>query len=71
LLLSASILKMTSNSTQNALLESLESLRPKLLQFALLQLRDRTHAEDAVQETMLAVLENLSNLMDCHRYAPM
>ena len=31
--------------------------RPHLLKFALLQLRNRTQAEDAVQETLLAALE--------------
>ena len=37
--------------------EELESLRPYLLRYALLQLRDRDSAEDVVQETMLAALE--------------
>lgn len=31
--------------------------RPRLIKFALLQLRNRAHAEDAVQETLLAALE--------------
>jgi RNA polymerase sigma-70 factor, ECF subfamily len=35
----------------------LEKHRPQLLRFALLQLRDRTAAEDAVQETLLAALQ--------------
>ncbi len=35
----------------------LESIRPALLRFALLQLRNRELAEDAVQEALLAVLE--------------
>src|SRR5687767_5313379 len=34
----------------------LEALRPYLLRFALLQLRDAAAAEDAVQETLLAAL---------------
>ena len=38
--------------------EELESLRPYLLRYALLQLRDRDSAEDVVQETMLAALES-------------
>jgi RNA polymerase sigma-70 factor, ECF subfamily len=37
--------------------EELEALRPYLLRYALLQLRDRDSAEDVVQETMLAALE--------------
>ncbi len=37
--------------------EDLEQLRPYLLRYALLQLRDRESAEDVVQETLLAVLE--------------
>ena len=37
--------------------EELEQLRPYLLRYALLQLRDRDSAEDVVQETMLAALE--------------
>lgn len=37
--------------------EQLESMRPALLRFALLQLRNPTLAEDAVQEALLAVLE--------------
>lgn len=35
----------------------LEIMRPLLLCFALLQLRNKTTAEDAVQETLLAILE--------------
>lgn len=35
----------------------LESLRPALLRFALLQLRDQALAEDVVQDTLIAVLE--------------
>ena len=35
----------------------LEQFRPYLLRYALLQLRDRDAAEDAVQETLLAALE--------------
>jgi RNA polymerase sigma-70 factor (ECF subfamily) len=37
--------------------EDLEQFRPYLLRYALLQLRDRDGAEDAVQETLLAALE--------------
>ncbi len=37
--------------------EELEQLRPYLLRYALLQLRDRDNAEDVVQETILAALE--------------
>jgi RNA polymerase sigma-70 factor (ECF subfamily) len=37
--------------------EELEALRPYLLRYALLQLRDRDSAEDVVQETILAALE--------------
>ena len=35
----------------------LERHRPYLMRFALLQLRDRTAAEDAVQETLLAAIQ--------------
>src|SRR5262252_367391 len=35
----------------------LEQHRPYLLRFALLQLRDRSAAEDAVQETLLAAIQ--------------
>jgi len=38
----------------------LEQHRPYLLRFALLQLRDRSAAEDAVQETLLAALQGAS-----------
>lgn len=37
--------------------EQLESMRPALLRFALLQLRSPELAEDAVQEALLAILE--------------
>lgn len=37
--------------------QQLEIMRPALLRFAMLQLRNSTYAEDAVQETLLAVLE--------------
>jgi RNA polymerase sigma-70 factor (ECF subfamily) len=37
----------------------LAGLRPQLLNYAMLQLRDRARAEDAVQETLLAALEGL------------
>jgi len=35
----------------------LETMRPVLLRFAMLQLRNESSADDAVQETLLAVLE--------------
>jgi len=38
----------------------LEQHRPYLLRFALLQLRDRTAAEDAVQDTLLAAIQGAS-----------
>lgn len=38
----------------------LEKQRPYLLRFALLQLRDRSAAEDAVQETLLAAIQGAS-----------
>jgi RNA polymerase sigma-70 factor, ECF subfamily len=38
----------------------LEQHRPYLLKFALLQLRDRTAAEDAVQDTLLAAIQGAS-----------
>lgn len=39
----------------------LDAMRPALLRFALLQLRDRTLAEDAVQDALVAVLEKPDN----------
>ncbi len=44
-------------STLNELHLQLEEMRPALRRFALLQLRNETHADDAVQETLLAILE--------------
>lgn len=41
----------------NALAPQLEGLRPQLLKFAQLQLRNAAWAEDAVSETLLAALE--------------
>src|SRR5262252_3250916 len=38
----------------------LERHRPYLLRFALLQLRDKSAAEDAVQETLLAAIQGAS-----------
>jgi RNA polymerase sigma-70 factor (ECF subfamily) len=38
---------------------SLGTFRPQLLRFALRRLDNRAHAEDAVQETLLAALEGL------------
>jgi len=40
-----------------ALHQQLEALRPALLRFAMLQLRNEALAEDAVQDTLIAVLE--------------
>ena len=39
---------------------SLKQLRPRLLRFARLQLRNDAAAEDAVQEAMLAAVENIA-----------
>ena len=50
---------MSPESSAPAPLE-LERHRPYLLRFALLQLRDRTAAEDAVQDTLLAALQGAS-----------
>ena len=44
-------------STPSAL--ELERHRPHLMRFALLQLRDRSSAEDAVQETLLAAFQGM------------
>jgi RNA polymerase sigma-70 factor (ECF subfamily) len=43
--------------TETTLEQSLQDIRPTLLRFALLQLRDEAAAEDAVQETLLAALQ--------------
>lgn len=41
--------------------QDLQKLRPTLLRFAMLQLRDEAAAEDVVQETLLAALEGKSS----------
>lgn len=41
--------------------QELQDMRPALHRFALLQLRNAVHADDAVQETLLAVLEKPDN----------
>jgi RNA polymerase sigma-70 factor (ECF subfamily) len=40
-------------------IQELGRLRPQLMKFAMLRLRDRDLAEDAVQETLLAALEGI------------
>jgi RNA polymerase sigma-70 factor (ECF subfamily) len=47
------------SNEKNIALE-LEQTRPYLMRFAMLQLRNETAAEDAVQETMLAALQGAS-----------
>lgn len=47
---------MATPPSASSLLE-LEGHRPYLMRFALLQLRDRSAAEDAVQETLLAAIQ--------------
>jgi RNA polymerase sigma-70 factor (ECF subfamily) len=42
-------------------LESLGKLRPQLVRFARSRLRNPAHAEDAVQETLLAAVENIGS----------
>lgn len=44
-------------TTPSTLHRELESLRPALVRFALLQLRNDSMAEDVVQDTLIAVLE--------------
>lgn len=44
-------------STDDSLHRQLEAMRPQLLRFAQLQLRDAALAEDAVQDALIAVLE--------------
>jgi RNA polymerase sigma-70 factor (ECF subfamily) len=53
------------------LFAELENLRPALLRFAFLQLRQQSAAEDAVQETLLAVLENRMRFRAIPACAPM
>lgn len=48
---------MTSLSSSSDLHRQLETLRPVLLRFALLQLRNESQAEDVVQDALIAVLE--------------
>lgn len=47
----------SSSAAPTDLALELESLRPALLRFALLQLRDQALAEDVVQDALIAVLE--------------
>jgi RNA polymerase sigma-70 factor (ECF subfamily) len=42
---------------ENVFYDELEKLRPTLMRFAVLQLRDEQSAEDAVQDTLLAAFE--------------
>ena len=46
-----------SPATHASLHRELDALRPALLRFAMLQLRNAAQAEDAVQEALIAVLE--------------
>lgn len=48
-------------STTTSLTAKCETLRPKLLAFTLLQVSDKGHAEDLVQEAMLTAIESLSS----------
>ena len=41
--------------------QDIETHRPYLLRFAMLQLRDSSAAEDAVQETLLAAIQGIAN----------
>jgi RNA polymerase sigma-70 factor (ECF subfamily) len=43
----------------HAFVQEIGRFRPDLLKFAMLQLRNAAHAEDAVQETLLAALEGI------------
>jgi len=47
----------TTTPTTQSLHSQLEVMRPQLVRFALLQLRNQALAEDAVQDTLIAVLE--------------
>ena len=47
--------------TDTSLQQSLQEMRPTLLRFAVLQLRNDEIAEDVVQETLLAALEGKSS----------
>jgi RNA polymerase sigma-70 factor, ECF subfamily len=48
---------MTSTQPDSPLHRELEALRPALVRFAILQLRNETLAEDVVQDALIAVLE--------------
>ena len=50
--------------------EQLNALRPHLLRFAQLQLRDTALAEDVVADTILAVLEHPERLVGFHFFNP-
>ncbi len=58
------LLNSTPLSTTADFRKQVEGLRPYLLRYATLQLRDTAAAEDAVQEALLAALE------DCLRALP-
>lgn len=48
---------MSDITSRDTLHRQLEAMRPQLVRFALLQLRNESLAEDAVQDTLIAVLE--------------
>lgn len=52
---------MPPTATVSLDLAELDSHRPALYKFAMLQLRDETRAEDAVQETLVAAIQGAAN----------
>lgn len=52
--------RYSAEMTDPDLQQSLQQMRPTLLRFAMLQLRNEAAAEDVVQETLLAALEGKS-----------
>lgn len=53
--------RYSADMTDLDLQQSLQQMRPTLLRFAMLQLRNEAAAEDVVQETLLAALEGRSS----------
>jgi len=49
------------NKHEETMTEDLERHRPVLLRFAMLQLRNRAQAEDAVQEALIAAIQGAKN----------
>jgi RNA polymerase sigma-70 factor (ECF subfamily) len=58
-------------SAPDTLHRQLEQMRPQLVRFAQLQIRNQALAEDAVQDALIAVLEKPERFTGRPRCAPM